>query len=154
MSDLNRIETFLKHKRLAMVGVSRDPRDFSRVVFRELLQRQYDVVPVNPAATSIEDRTCYALLQEIQPPVEAALILTPPEVTEDVVHECVAAGVKSIWLHRAVGVGAVSQNALSYCKEHHIEVVAGYCPLMFLPNTGFIHRVHRFFSKLSGRYPK
>ncbi len=154
MSDLNRIEAFLKHKRLAMVGVSRDPRDFSRVVFRELLQRQYDVVPVNPAATSIEDRTCYALLQEIQPPVEAALILTPPEVTEDVVHECVAAGVKSIWLHRAVGAGAVSQNALSYCKEHHIEVVAGYCPLMFLPNTGFIHRVHRFFSKLSGRYPK
>lgn len=154
MSDLNRIEVFLKHKRLAMVGVSRDPRDFSRIVFRELLQRQYDVVPVNPAATTIEDRTCYSLLQEIQPPVEAALILTPPEVTEDVVHECVAAGVKSIWLHRAVGTGAVSANALSYCKEHHIEVVAGHCPLMFLPSTGFIHRVHRFLSKLTGRYPQ
>lgn len=154
MTNLTQIESFLANKRVAIVGVSREPRDFSRTLFREFLAQGYNVVPVNPLVSLIENCHCFASLREINPPVEAVLFMTPPDTTEDVVRECPDAGVKSIWFYRAVGAGAVSANAISFCKEHHIEVIEGHCPMMFLPNPGFPHRVHRFFSRLVGKYPK
>ena len=50
---------FLAHRRFAFVGVSRSPDDFSRHLLRELLNRDYDVVPVNPALAEVEGRRCY-----------------------------------------------------------------------------------------------
>lgn len=154
MTDLKQIEKFLKNRRLVIVGVSRDARDFSRTLFREFVARGYNPVPVNPLVSMIDDCHCFSNLKEISPPVEAALFMTTPDITEDIVRECPAAGIKSIWLYRAAGAGAVSANAVSFCKEHHIEVIEGHCPMMFLPSPGFPHRVHRFFSKLVGSYPK
>ena len=45
-----RANEFLAQRRIALVGVSRNPRDLSRTLFRELRRRGYDVVPVNPDA--------------------------------------------------------------------------------------------------------
>ncbi len=50
MTTRREIDGFLALKRVAMVGVSRDPRDFSRMLFREMKKRGYDMVPVNPGA--------------------------------------------------------------------------------------------------------
>lgn len=154
MTSLNAIEQFLSNRRFAVVGVSRDPKDFSRTLFRELIERQYDVVPVNPLVSLVEERHCFASVKDINPPVTAALIMTSPLGSEDVVRDCVAAGVKSVWFYRAAGKGSLSENAVSYCKEHHLEVVDGHCPMMFLRPTGFPHRIHRFISKMVGSYPK
>jgi predicted CoA-binding protein len=44
------IEDFLAQKRIALVGLSRQPKDFSVMLFEELCRRGYDVVPVNPGA--------------------------------------------------------------------------------------------------------
>jgi len=49
MTTLQDIQSFLDLKRLAVVGVSRNPTDFTRVLFREFRNRGYDAVPVNPA---------------------------------------------------------------------------------------------------------
>jgi hypothetical protein len=42
------IARFLAGKRIALVGVSSRTEDFSRALFRELVARGYDVVPVHP----------------------------------------------------------------------------------------------------------
>lgn len=148
------IDDFLAQKRIAVVGVSRNPADFSRSLFRELHQRGYDLVPVNPEVSYIEDELCFARVQDIQPPVEAVLIMTPPQATEQVVRDCAAAGIKRVWLHRGAGQGAVSQEALDFCRQRDLQVVPGYCPFMFLPDTGFIHRAHGLVLKLVGAYPR
>ena len=152
-TTLSQIHEFLAQKRIALIGVSRDEKDFSRRLFRELAGRGYDVVPVNPYAGEIEDQPCYALVQDIAPPVDGALLLTSPRVTDRVVQDCAAAGIKRIWLHRGEGLGSVSQTALDFCEDKGIKVVPGFCPYMFLPNTGFIHRAHGFVLKLSRSYP-
>src|SRR5690349_17118021 len=141
-ATLAQICGFLKQRRLAMVGVSRDSKDFTRSLFREFVRRGYDVVPVHPGVAEIEGRPCYARVAEITPPVDSALLLTPPAVTKEVVRDCAAAGVTQVWMHRASGQGAVSQDAVAYCKTKGMDVVAGECPLMFFPDTGFIHRFH------------
>ena len=59
MSSIEQIQDFLDHKRVAVVGVSRESRDFSRGLFREFVKRGYDMVPVNPDSKEIEGRQCY-----------------------------------------------------------------------------------------------
>ena len=90
---------------------------------------------------------------DVTPPVEAALLLTPPSATDQVVRECADAGVKKVWMHRGGGSGAVSPGAVAFCRERGIEVVDGECPFMFLPGTDWFHGVHRFFKRLGGRLP-
>jgi predicted CoA-binding protein len=146
------IHEFLEGKSFAMVGVSRNPKDFSRMLFRTLVERGHDVSPVNPAAKEIEGRPCYARIQDV-PDVKAALLMTPPNLTEAVVEDCADAGVEVVWMYRAIGSGAVSQTALDFCESHGIKVIAGHCPFMFLPNPGFPHNFHGFLLKLTGHYP-
>jgi predicted CoA-binding protein len=154
MTALTQIQEFLGRKRLAVVGVSRDPKDFTRSLFQELERREYDVVPVNPEVTEVDGRHCYAHVGDIVPPVDGALLMTRPAVTEQVIRECQTAGIRSIWMYRGVGTGAVSPGALQFCEANGISVVAGECPFMFLPDTQWFHRLHGFCRKAVGRYPR
>ncbi|HKH99231.1 MAG TPA: CoA-binding protein [Candidatus Sulfotelmatobacter sp.] len=152
--SLEVIEDFLAQKRIALVGISREPKDFSVMLFEELCRRGYDVIPVNPYVPEVLGRRCYRDVQEIQPPVDAALLMTSPAVTETVVVDCAEAGIRRVWMYRAGGKGgAVSAKAVEFCRDHGMQVVPGECPYMFLPAAG-LHRIHTFFRKLTGHYPR
>lgn len=151
---LDTIQDFLAQRRIAMVGISREPKSFSVLLFKELCLRGYDVVPVNPKARDVFGHRCFATVQDIEPPVEAALLMTSPEVTDTVVRDCAEAGIRRVWMHRATGKGAVSSQAVQFCRERGIRVVPGECPLMFLPQGSAVHRLHALLRKITGRYPK
>ena len=153
MTTLSSIQDFLGRKRFAVVGVSRNPKDFTRGLFRELRNRGYDAVPVNPGLSEVEGTGCFKSVLEVSPPVEGALLLTSSSVTGQVVKECAQAGVRQVWMYRAAGAGAVNAEAVRFCESNGIGVVEGECPYMFLPDTGFPHRVHGFCRKLFGSYP-
>jgi len=151
---LETIEDFLAQKRIAMIGVSRNPKDFSADLFQEFRRRGYDMVPVNPKVSEVMGQPCYARVQDIQPPVDAALLMTKPEITDEVVSDCVAAGVRRVWMYRAGGKGAVSLKAVAFCQERGIQVIPGQCPFMFLTGAAGVHKFHGFFRKITGRYPR
>jgi uncharacterized protein len=147
------VDDFLAQKRLAIVGVSGNPKDFSRGLFRELRQRGYDMVPVNPHLTEVEGERCFPRLQEVTPAVDGVLVMTPATKSEQVVRDCAEAGITRVWLHRGTGTGAVSPAAVDFCQQQGIRLVAGFCPYMFLPKAPFFHRLHGAFMKLTGGYP-
>lgn len=155
MSESTRqaIQDFLAQKRIALVGASRNPKDFNTCMFRDLREQGYDVVPVNPGAKEIDGVPCYESVQAIQPPVDAVLIMTRADAAATVVNDCQQAGIKRIWLYRASGKGAVSDAAIDFCKRNGITVVPGACPYMFLPKTAWVHRLHGAFLKIFGAYP-
>jgi uncharacterized protein len=152
MTTIRDIQDFLGLHRIAMVGVSREPKDFSRKLFYEMCNRGYDMVPVNRVATEIDGRECFPCLQAIRPAVEGVLVMTPAYETIGVVKDCADAGIHNVWMYRASGVGAVSDDALAFCKHNEIRVVDG-CPLMFFPRTGFVHRAHGFLLRITHGYP-
>jgi uncharacterized protein len=145
------IDVFLGRKRLAIAGVSRNPKDFTRAVFREFVRRGYDAVPVNPNAEEVEGQPCFARVQEITPPVEGVILMTPPALTDQVVRDCADAGIHSVWMHRGGGQGAVSPSAVAFCQAQGMEVIPGECPFMYLPDAGFPHGLHRFLRGLTRR---
>ena len=72
-------------------------------------------------------------------------ILTNPQISEQVVQQCVALGVKRVWMHclmgtragLAQGMTSVSPEAVRLCREHDISVIPGTCPNQFLkPDFG------------------
>lgn len=153
-ASLEDITKFLACKRVAFVGVSRDPQHFSRSLLREFLAKGYDPVPVNPQAAEIDERKCFARLADITPPVEAALLMTgAAKPTDQAARECNQANIPNIWIYKNVNDGDEHERTMDSCRLRGSAVVEGYCPFMFLPHPGLFHRVHRSFMKAVGSYP-
>jgi len=153
MSSMSAVRDFLAQKRIAVVGVSQDPKDFSRGLLRTLREQGYDAVAVNPQLSSADDAPCFARLSDISPPVDGVLVMTSPAVTDQVVQECAALHIPRVWMYRGGGQGAVSPQAVEYCEEHGIAVVPGECPYMFFPGEHWFHRLHGFIKRITGAYP-
>ncbi|MCS7314354.1 MAG: CoA-binding protein [Bryobacterales bacterium] len=153
VGTLENIREFLRQRRWALVGVSRRRLDFSRWLLGELRRRGYEVVPVNPHVAQMDGMACYPQVSAIQPPPDVALVLTHRRQAAAIARDCAAAGVRRVWFYAAVGRGAVSSEALALCRQADLQVVAGYCPVMFLPAAPWPHRTHAALLRLLGRYP-
>jgi acyl-CoA synthetase (NDP forming) len=82
------------------------------------------------------------------------VIVTRPDVTEHIVHECGDVGVRRVWMHQSIGKGSsVSPEAVEYCRQHDISVIAGACPMMYGPDVDFGHTCMRWVLKLTGGLP-
>ena len=144
---------FLAHKRVAVTGVSREPKSHgSNTVYKRLRERGYDVFAVNPNAKEVEGDRSYKDLRSIPGGVDAVVIGTRPERAEAAMQECAELGIKHVWMHWGAGASSVSEAATVYGREHGITVIDGGCPLMFGPTADFGHKVIR--RVLAGRVPK
>jgi predicted CoA-binding protein len=154
MQTRNLINEFLAVKRFAMVGVSRHREEFSRRLFDEFVKRGYEVVPVNPNAPVIEGKPCFARVKDITPPVTSALVTGPRSLQAGMLRDCAEGGVTLVWIFGISGDRSVSEEALAVCEKHGMQVVRGYCPFMFLPETAFFHRLHAGMARVFGQYPR
>ena len=144
---------FLGNKRIAVTGVSREPKDHgSNTVYKRLRDRGYDVFPVNPNADEVEGAVSFHDLKSIPGGVDAVVIATAPDKAEDTMRESAELGIKHVWMHRGPGAGSVSATATEYGRQHGITVIDGGCPLMFQPTADFGHKVMRVI--FAGHVPK
>src|SRR5262245_10937105 len=104
---------------------------------------------------TFEGARCYPDLKSIPGSVDGVVIVTRPEVTERIVHDCGEAGVRRVWMHQSLAKGSsVSPEAIEYCRRQGIRVIAGACPMMFGPRGDFGHRCMRWMMKLTGGLPQ
>lgn len=146
---------FLGHKRVAVTGVSREPKGHGgNVVYQRLRDRGYEVFAVNPNADEVEGDPCYHDLASIPGGVEAVVIGTRPEIADETMRECVELGIGYVWMHRGPGGGSVSPTAAEYGREHGVAVIDGGCPCMFGPTADAGHKAMRFIFTVTGGVPK
>ncbi len=146
---------FLAYKRIAVTGVSRTPGSHgSNVVYDRLVERGYEVFPVNPNATELGGKPAYPNLAAIPGGVEAVVIGTAPTHAMETMKEAVDLGVNQVWMHRSVDAGSVSPEATAYGREHGVRVIDGGCPLMFDPTADGAHKAMCAVLKLFGRVPR
>jgi uncharacterized protein len=118
------IEKILQNsKRIAIVGLS--PKTFrdSNKVARYLLEKGYDVIPVNPGQKQILERTCYKSLEDIPFAFDVANLFLNPTRVPPVVEQCIHIGVKAIWMQ----LGIVHNESASKARAAGIEVVMNRC---------------------------
>ena len=122
MDDLTRrIESFLESGPYAVVGASRNRSKYGNKVLRAYLQHELLVYPVNPYADEVERLRAYPNLHALPEMVRAVSIITPPDVTGDVIDEAVELGIEHAWLQP----GAESEHAIAAAEEAGINVIAG-----------------------------
>jgi hypothetical protein len=147
------IDNFLMQKRIAVVGVSRSKEDAANLIYKKLKSQNYEAFPINPAANEFKGDPCYPSVKDVPGGVDAAVLVTRPEATEKVVRDCAEAGVKHVWMHRSIG-NSVSEEAVRFCNENGIAVIAGGCPMMFVKPVDFGHKCLRFVGKFAGWLPE
>ena len=147
------VNEFLKGKRFAVAGVSREGNLPANAIFRKLKASGFDVVPVNPNAETVEAVPCYPNLAAIPGAVDGLVIAAHPDVAAGLVKQAAARGVTQIWFHRSFGEGSVSNAALDACRAAGITPIVGGCPLMYCAPVDVAHRCFRWWLGFKGRLP-
>jgi predicted CoA-binding protein len=147
-------EEFLAQPRIAVAGVSRDERQPANLIYRRLRATGHEVFAVNPAADAVEGDPCFASVADLPAPVDGVVVVTPAEASAGVVEDCAAAGVPRVWLHKGVGPGSTSPEAVALCEQHGIAVIPGGCPNMFGATGDPGHKCLCAVLKLTGRIPR
>lgn len=129
MTIPERINVFLGANAFGVVGASSKPHKYGNKVLRCYQQNQHTVVPVNPVEKVIEGLTCVATVSDLPDRVGSISIITPPQVTEKVVVQAIARGIRNVWMQP----GAESAQAVAACEAAGINVIAdGSCVLVVL----------------------
>jgi predicted CoA-binding protein len=148
------VAAFLRGHRLAVAGVSRDPRQPANAIFRKLRSSGHDVVPINPNAATLEGTTCYRDLGSVPGQIDGVVIATAPNVSLQIVQQCRERAVPRVWFHRSFGAGSVSDEAVRACHAHGIDCIVGGCPMMFCDPVDIPHRCMRWWLQHQGRVPR
>jgi len=153
----SRVQEFLAQKKIAVVGVSDKRETGCNMTYKKFKENGYQVYAVNPRIQKFEGDPCYPDLNTLPEKPDGVFILASPKVTEQIVDQCVALGVKQVWMHcmlgtkpgLASGMTSVSQAAVEKCKANGIAVIPGSCPNQFL-KPDFGHAMMRGMWKLFG----
>ena len=151
-----KVHDFLSQKRIAVAGVSRDKarHPVGNLIFERLKKTGHEVVPVNPHMQAFEGERCYPDLRSIPGGVDGVVVITRPEVTEQIVRDCEQARVPRVWMHQSMLHGSsVSPEAVRFCDEHGISVIAGACPMMYGPGADVGHTCMRWLLRMTNRLP-
>lgn len=114
-------------RRIALVGASAKPWRASYEVMRFLLDRGYDVTPVNPglAGQTIHGRTVVASLAEAGP-LDMVDVFRASMHVSGLVDRAIALGAATIWLQ----LGVIDHDAAATARAAGIAVVMDRCPVI------------------------
>lgn len=148
------VSEFLRGKRFAVVGVSREGSQPANAVYRRLWDSGYEVFPVNPSASEFEGAACFPDVGSIPGTLDGVVVVTHPRVSAEIVRQCAERGVERVWLHRSFGEGSVSDEAVRECEARGIRCIVGGCPLMFCAPVDPGHACMRWWLQRTGRVPR
>lgn len=121
-------------RKIAVVGISpKQTRDSNRVA-RYLIEKGYDIIPVNPGQKEILGRPCFRTLSDIPFKVDMADLFLNPSRVPAVVDQAIEMGVRCIWMQ----LGVVNNEAAVKARAAGITVVMNMCIMkehMKLPQT-------------------
>lgn len=129
MTIEKQIEQFFTSPVFGVVGASTNRDKYGNKVLRCYQQNDLSVIPVHPKEEQVEGVDCVASVADLPADVQSISIITPPQITEKVVEQAAAHGIKNIWMQ----VGSESPVAVQYCEEQGLNVIAdGSCVLVVL----------------------
>ena len=73
------IRKIYNFKNIAVVGISRDPAKAAHSVPKYMIERGYNVIPVNPSAVEILGRRTYSRVSDIKSQVDIIDVFRPSE---------------------------------------------------------------------------
>jgi hypothetical protein len=110
-------------KTIAVVGLSPNAARPSYGVSKSMQEFGFRVIPVHPAAQEILGEKVYPSLKDIPFPVDLVDVFRSAEFIDGVVDECLALGIKAIWIQE----GIVNEPAAARALAGGMTVVMDRC---------------------------
>ncbi len=101
-----------KIKTIAVVGLSPNAARPSHGVSRAMQQYGFRVIPVHPAAREILGEKVYPSLADIPESIDLVDVFRSAEFIDGVVDECLALGLKAIWIQEGIVNLPAAQRAI------------------------------------------
>lgn len=144
------IQDFFENKSLAIAGVSRNEKKFGNVVFKELIKKDYQVLPINPNSDEIDGHKCYKSVQDLPSGVDNLLITTPKKQTDEVLKLAIQKGIKNIWVQQM----SETEETVKIAQKYDKQIIHHKCIFMFAEPIAGLHKFHRTLNKIFGKLPK
>jgi predicted CoA-binding protein len=100
-------------RRIAVVGLSPDPRRPSYRVASYLQRAGYTIIPVNPNVDAVLGERAYASLRQVSQSIDLVDVFRRSEFVAPVVDDAIAIGARAIWLQDGVIDEAAANRALT-----------------------------------------
>lgn len=114
-----------RSKRIAIVGLSpKEERDSNKVA-KYLMEKGYEIVPVNPGQKEILGKECFKTLTDIPFKVDLVDLFLNPERVPPVVDQAIEIGASVLWMQ----IGVIHNEAAQKAKEAGLTVVMDRCTM-------------------------
>ena len=112
-------------RKIAVVGMS--PKEYrpSNYVAKYMVDKGYDIIPVNPSHGNIQGKKCYPSLLDIPIDVDIVNVFRQSQFAPAIAKEAVSIQAKAIWLQD----GVVSDEASTISKNSGLLFVMNDCML-------------------------
>lgn len=132
--ELGSMDRFFDPDTVAVVGASRTEGKIGHAILKNFITGPYDgtIVPINPEADEIHGLQAYASVLDYDGQIDHAVIAVPPGVANDVVRDCVEAGIPAVTIVTAgyEEIGGAGQQR----QDELAEIVAGTDTRIIGPN--------------------
>jgi len=102
LSDEDVIEIYRNSRRIAVIGMSRNPEKPANYVPMFLKEKGYEIIPVNPVAEEIMGMKAYKRLEDIPGEIDVVDVFRPSEEVPDIVKSVLEKGAKVLWLQEGI----------------------------------------------------
>jgi len=123
LDDIRKL--LLTVKSIAIVGYSPKPQRPSNEVAAALQARGYRIIPVRPAISEGLGEKAYARISELPEVPDLVDVFRAPDAVDAIVDDCIALGVKNLWLQD----GVINEAAALRAQAAGILVVMDRCTL-------------------------
>jgi predicted CoA-binding protein len=111
-------------KDIAVVGMSKNVEKAAHYVPKYLIEKGYNVIPVNPTTTEILGRKSYSSISEVPENIDIVDVFRRSEDVPNVVMDALKKkGIKYIWMQE----GIYNEEAERKAKENGFDVVYNRC---------------------------
>lgn len=118
------IRKIYNFRNIAVVGMSRDPAKPAHLVPKYMMERGYNILPVNPIASEILGRRTYSYVSDIKSQIDIVDVFRPSKDVYPVVEDSIKKpGISVIWLQEGIHNVEAEKIAL----DNKIDVVFNRC---------------------------
>lgn len=128
---------FFTKDEVLFIGVSSNPKSFSRSVYRDFIKAGIEVYPINKRGFMIDNKQIYNSIDDLPKVPECAYILLNQVNTEKAILGLQEIGVKKVLFHSSSTVDA---KTMDKCRVLGMETFVA-CPKMMISKAP-IHKLH------------
>ena len=113
---------------IALVGATNQSSKFGNIILRDLVRKNFTVIPINPRATTVDDIPAFPDLRMALEThaIDLVVYVIPPPYTLLSLQEARELGLNKVW----VQPGAGDESVRDFLDEHNFEYLIDACVMV------------------------